>query len=170
MTEEVNSVGKPHDLARAAIESWRGRCIDLFARGEKVIGQTLEAIRAAAKEPTTVKLRHLAGQRSEDISRQLRGLKFPAKQSNKLVEAVTGWRVFEAKRVFFAHATMTVTLDSKGKWFAVFDMTVYRSDQPQRERWVVSECEANEFANFLDASWKQLSAQLGQVRKQPDTA
>ncbi len=44
-------------------------------------------------------------------------------------------------------------------------MTVYLQDQPQFRRWAVSEAEAQEFSCELEAIWKVLSSQMGQVKK-----
>ena len=155
---------KPHEIARIEIETWRGHCLDVFAKGERVVGQTLESLRLSAKGATTIKLRHLAGQRADDLAKHISDSGISAKQAKSVASALASWREFEERRNYLAHAVSTVTLDAKGGWFVLFDMTVYRSDQGAAQRWALGATEAAQFAHQLEASGKHLSAQLGQVR------
>ncbi|HEX9807601.1 MAG TPA: hypothetical protein VGA34_11970, partial [Alteraurantiacibacter sp.] len=66
MTEIPDKASSPHVVARKQINEWRGRCLDLFAQGEKAIAVLLENARVAQID---VKLHHLAGQRTKELAK-----------------------------------------------------------------------------------------------------
>ena len=156
---------KPHDQAKSKIETWRGHCLDLFARGERCIGQAFEAIFKGKSAPPNLKLRHLAGQRLDDLAKYFEANPPNGKLAKSIAQTLDAWQVHNESRTFLAHGCLTVTLDQRGKWFAVFDMTVYRSGLPICQRLALGEAEAGDFATELEVNWKLLSSQLGHVRK-----
>ncbi|KUO56675.1 MAG: hypothetical protein APF78_11230 [Sphingomonadales bacterium BRH_c3] len=162
MSEPYPEGQDPYKNARTEIDSWRGRCLDLYARSEKAVALTLET---AKQHDHPVKLRHLAGQRLDDLLSITDQDNGTAKQKEALARAIDGWRAIESHRVFLAHGTMKELLDRKGKWHAQFDVTTYKSNNPTPDRMMISQTEALELQADLEKGFKSLSAQLGQFRK-----
>src|SRR5207253_8441880 len=100
-------VVKPLDQATAEIAGWRGRCLDLFARGERAIGQALE-VRAAE---AGAKINHLAGQRVAQLEKIAASREATAKQRLAYDTAVAAWKDVDARRAFLAHGIATALLD-----------------------------------------------------------
>ena len=163
--EQVISKSDPYNLARQQIACWRGNCVDFYARGERVIGQSLLAIRAASKLPESIKLPHLAGQRVAIFQAQLVSIGLSEKALNAVGRALTEWFQLDEARTYLAHGVLDVTLDSHAKWFAIFDANVFRANEVKAQRWTISAGEAQQHLENLETAWKNLSAQLGQVRK-----
>ena len=151
---------KPHDLACAEIAAWRGRCLDLFAKGERSVSQALEVLRAC--DPS-IKIKHLASQRLNDLVGVTSALTLTGKQRKSLDSALKAWEAVDARRKLFAHGVATPLLDKQGSWHIRFDFIVF----PQAElvQWTASRAEANEFESDLTTAFKALSTELGQLKK-----
>lgn len=65
-------------LPRAAFEAardaaaWRGRCLDVFARSEAAVAETLLVLTAVDERSSSLKLPHLVGQRYDALSNAIR--------------------------------------------------------------------------------------------------
>lgn len=153
---------KPHDIASAHIESWRGRCLDFFARAERAVGQMLETAMIAGKP---VKLRHLGGQRLVDLAAFAETCGGTAKQVAVLRLSLQNWQTVEARRSFLAHGVATALLDRNSRWFVTLDFTAYRSNAPAPERWTLSGSEAAEFEKRLSEAFAALARELGQLKR-----
>ena len=53
----------PFEAARDAAAAWRGRCLDVFARSELAVTETLLILAAVDERGPPLKLPHLVGQR-----------------------------------------------------------------------------------------------------------
>jgi hypothetical protein len=156
-------IAKPHDMAAGQINSWRGHCLDLFAKAERAIASALEA--ACDKNPSLT-IKHLAGHRLADLARIVTDTGTAnEKRSKALLDALAAWQCVDAKRAFLAHGVSTVLLDRHGAWHVQLDFTRYQSKRRDRERWSLSELEAAQFEDDLEQKFKLLSTQLGQFRK-----
>ncbi|MEO6040698.1 MAG: hypothetical protein ABIP41_02245 [Croceibacterium sp.] len=160
MTEAA--VLTPHIQAAAEIAAWRGRCIDVFAKGERAVGQVLEL--ANAKDGS-IKIRHLAGQRMADVEEIVDKMTATASQQQAARDAIGNWKDAENKRAFIAHGISTPLLDRNGYWYVHLDFVAYRGSRCEARRWSVSGSEAVEFEASLTEAFKGLATQLGQVRK-----
>lgn len=152
----------PFEIAQAEIDGWRGRCIDLFSRGEHAVGRALEQAIACGR---AVKLRHLAGHRLSDLSAFAEASGGTAKQVQALREAIEAWTAIEADRVFLAHGTRTVLIDKHSAWFVLLEFTAYRGNAAEPRRRILTRLEAEQFEALLKERCADLSAQLGQLRK-----
>ena len=161
MSVETFSNLKPHDIARAEIEAWRGECLDHFAQGDAMIGALLELALAKGIE---VQLFQFAGQRTLEAVRLLDlvgGTEAEVKDAGTALEA---WQAAESRGELLAHGTVTEVLDRHGKWHAIIDMVTYRAGKANKGRWAVSQAEAEDFGKQLSGAFTRLKAQLGCVR------
>ena len=152
----------PGDQACAQIAAWRGRCINLFSRGEAAV---IRALEAAIAKGHTITIKHLAGQRTADLEWLTRNETGTVKQRQALSNALAGWAELEARRAYIAHGVVTVRVDKNGLWRARVDFTAYRNGPGEKCRWSFSRTEADDFEMSLERGFRALSAQLGHLRK-----
>ena len=152
-----------HAIARAEIDAWRGRCLDLFAIGEARVGQTLQHAVAAGR---TAKLPHLAGQRLESLIALIEQEKLTKKQRLAIGGSLERWKLVEQNRVCLAHGVVTELLDRSGNWSVQFDWVIYKSKAATPCRATFSKAEALWLESDLKDIGTSLSRQLGQIRTQ----
>ncbi|MGD9664459.1 MAG: hypothetical protein AB7U34_04545 [Novosphingobium sp.] len=159
-----------HDEARAQVGQWRGSCLNLFARVERAVGLALEAAVTAGKAK---KIRHLSGQKLNDLVAIVDTLDQTEKQKKAFQSALVSWKQVESHRAFLAHAVALEAIDRHGSWIAIFDMIVHKGNDALNTRWSVTQAEAEVILSDLTVGFKELSGQLGQVRTRlkvtPDT-
>lgn len=144
--------------AQQEVAAWRGHCLNFFARGEMAIGVTL-------READAPKLRHLAGQRLDDLVRIASQTESTEKQAKAFKQAIECWQKVEGHRHFLAHGVASVSFNEKGEWTALFDVTSFRGNKPNDERLAIRQDEAENFLGKVQQAFQNLSSQLGQFRK-----
>lgn len=157
------SIAKPHDIAAGEINGWRGRCLNLFAKAERAVALTLEI---ANQQNASLTIRHLSGQRLADLAKFAEGIgQMTEKQHKALLFALESWQRVECKRVYLAHGVLTVLLDRQADWHVQLDFTRYLTKSREPQRWNCSRREAEQFEAELEKGFKDMSAQLGHLRK-----
>lgn len=151
-----------HQIARAEIEAWRGKCIDLFARGERAIISALQTAQASGKE---VKISPMAGPRFSEIQSLILKVDATQKQRDAASAAINLWQEVEPKRAFLAHGELTTLLEAQGGWHARFDLTRVKANTPIEEQWVLDRPETTKFNDRLKSGFVSLSCELGSLRK-----
>lgn len=160
--------GQLHDAARAEIEAWRGRCLNVFSRAEKAV---TDSLLKARETDNTTRLEPLAGQRLNALEKLVSEQRSTESQKNALVSALSSWRKHDEKRPYFSHGIMTELIDRTGQWHVRVDFIAVQKGACEPRRMMMSKSEAEEFEAGLHAAFKSLSGQLGQLRKriQPQT-
>jgi hypothetical protein len=100
-----------HESHRDAVEranAWRGRCVNLFARGEAVIGHALVASTAGRPLPMLL---------SQRISRLRKSAAVGANQELALDE----FSALASERNAIVHGTGKVFVERSGRWFLVLE-------------------------------------------------
>ena len=122
----------------------------------------------------TKSIRHLSGQKLEDVIEACSSLKLTPRQRTAFENAMKRWADVSAQRNYLAHGVALETIDRNGEWFAVFDLTTYKSREAIDSRWTVSQAEAADFQSELAGSFTRLSGELGHMKRRflanPDTA
>lgn len=153
---------KPFEIAAGEIEGWRGRCLNIFSRGEHAVAAALQVARA---QDPKVRIQHLAGQRLTELQRVSELGAGTERQKAGLASALASWKECDERRPCLSHGMTTVLLDRNGEWHVQFDMTVWRANQPYPEKLSWSKNEAVAFEARLVDCFKILSSQLGQFKK-----
>ena len=87
---------KPHDIAAAEINCWRGRCLDLFAKAEAAVDL---ALRSAIERGMAASMKHLTGQRlAEIVSLASSEARATDRQKQALIASLENWQALYAKR------------------------------------------------------------------------
>lgn len=160
LAPEAFRLPSPAEPGQAA-ELWRGQCIALFARGERAVWRTLGHAAAAGH---TVKFEHLAGQRMNTLRELADATGGTAKQDRRLKAALDDWQKLEERRRFLAHGVASVWTGARGEWLLTLDLTIARQGRPKDERWALRPKEMEAHRVALQAAFKALTGQLGQLR------
>ncbi len=153
---------RPHDLARVEIETWRGRCLNVFARMEKSVTETLVRLRDGNHH---LSLEPLAGQRFKTLEGMITVYPATTAQHQARQKALDSWRELDVMRPFFSHGILTELIGRTGEWHLQFDFIAIRKGKAEVQRLNWSKAEALAFEERLLAAFKALTNQLGQLRK-----
>lgn len=163
---DANSWDKQWESAWSAINAWRGECMQCFAHSETAVTETLMTLSAVPQRGPAVRLRHLIGQRFEDIA-DATGPEGPfGKEGEKARNAIADYREHEHFRSILCHGVITLSLERSGNWIAIFNLTAIRARECTRSPHVVTQAEAAILLDKLKKKGQKLGSTLGNLRKQ----
>ncbi|MGN6307515.1 MAG: hypothetical protein ACTHNH_22070 [Mesorhizobium sp.] len=148
------------------VNSWRGACMHHFSMVEAAVTETLLALSATMPSQAVVRLRHLIGQRYEDLAAAI-GPEGPFGDAGKhaLSELVRFRENHEAFRTLICHGTVKVTVEHNGRWLLLIRTLSIRSRQPDRAMLALNQSEAETKLAALKRDGTKLASLLGQLRK-----
>lgn len=148
------------------VNSWRGACMHHFSTVETAVTETLLALSAAMPSQAVVRLRHLIGQRFEDLAAAI-GPEGAFEDAGKhaLLELARFRENHEAFRTLICHGTVKVTVDHKGRWLLLIRTLSIGSRQPDRTLQALDQSEAETKLAAIKRDGTKLAASLGQLRK-----
>jgi len=140
------------NVATAALNGWRGRCLAYFASAEAAVSEAL--IGFAEGDPASP-LPHLVGQRYDTLTTIL-----TARGETDAVIALQALRAHDGLRTALSHGVAKVTLDRNGEWLAVFTVIAFRGRRIERVILVIEEKQAARIAQQLGRERQRLIARL----------
>ena len=154
------------DAIFSDVNSWRGACIHHFSVAETAVTETLLTLSAAAQGEIAVRLRHLIGQRFEDLAAAI-GLGGPFEEVglHALAELSQYREKHEAFRALLCHGIFKVTVEHNGQWILLIRSLSIRSRQPDRATLALEQSEAEARLAGLKRDAQKLASILGQLRK-----
>lgn len=154
----------PFDAARDAAAAWRGRCLDVFARSEAAVSETLLVLAAIEGRGASLKLPHLVGQRYDALAHAT-GPDGPfADEGAAAAQAIARFRQLDGFRTQISHGVFTVTLDHQGRWHLVSRVLALRTGRASRDLFVKEQTEAAASLETLERDGSRLRSVLGQLR------
>ncbi|QNP45632.1 hypothetical protein H9L14_14070 [Sphingomonas sediminicola] len=145
-----------HDTARD-VNAWRGEAIQLFARAELSVSETLQMLRAGGEG----RLRRLVGQRFDDLAAALEKL---GKKGAKASNALARFRELEELRPFLCHGVAKTAIDRSGHWIAVLKLVDLRGGVADVLTRVIEERDAETLIQDLGQRTRELTSALQSVR------
>lgn len=155
----------PFEAARDAAAAWRGRCLDVYARSEAAVSETLLVLAADRQRGALVKLLHLAGQRYDVLLKATGPGGAFAQEGKAAADAIGQFQQHDALRIRLAHGVFTVTVDHRGHWHMVARVLAFRTNKEVRDLFVTRQDEAAELLDVLEKDGSRLRSTLGQLRK-----
>jgi hypothetical protein len=148
------------------VNEWRGACIHHYTSVEQAVTETLLDLHAAKPTTGAVRLRHLIGQRLEDLAIAI-GPQGPFADAGKhACQTLTDFRDrHEAFRTLLCHSQLTVSVDIQGRWLVVAESLSIRANRAERATVVIKQAEAAARLVDLKRDGQKLSAHLGSLRK-----
>lgn len=154
----------PFEAARDAAARWRGRCLDVFARSEAAVTETLLVLAAVGERAPALKLPHLVGQRYDALSNAVGAGGAFADEGKAAVMPIAEFRKHDALRTQLSHGVFTVTLDHRGQWHLVARVLAIRAGRAARDLLVVEQAETTAILEALEKDGNRLRSVLGQLR------
>lgn len=158
------------DKLYAEVNAWRGECMHHIAVAERAVTETLLVLDSVKTDGTKFPLRHLIGQRFEDLSAAISG-DGPFVEIGKAAhKAIVDYRHHEAFRALLCHGVAQVTVTRYGAWLLVIRSLSIRTRQPEEITAVFEKSEAERRLVQLKADGQKLVSKLGQLRKKLQAA
>lgn len=155
----------PWSRVAAEVNGWRGACMQAFAQAEAAVTETLLFLSEAPGRGTDVRLRHLVGQRLDDLSRALGPDGGFSTEGATALEALTEFRLYEAFRVHLAHDVARIALERNGNWIVVFRHLSIIGRAAKRRTTAFEQEDALRTLDLLKRATQRLEATLGNLRK-----
>ncbi|WP_341712567.1 hypothetical protein [Erythrobacter sp.] len=150
----------------AEVNAWRGECMHHFSAVEHAVTETLLVLDGAKPDGVTIRLRHLIGQRFEDLSDAI-GLNGPfAEKGRSAAKSLAHYREqHEAFRTQLCHGHLAVSVCPNGHWLLVLRTLSIRGRQADTGLVVIEQTNAVSRLEELRRDGRKLAAVLGQVRQ-----
>jgi hypothetical protein len=167
MQATITTSAEEHPWPRiiSEVNAWRGACLQAFARAEAAVSETLLFLSGVGERGTTVQLRHLVGQRLEDLAQALGTEGAFKTEGNAAPEALENFRKFEGLRVHLAHDVARIAVERNGCWVVVFRHLSVRSRIAQRSTIAFEQDEAVQTLSDLKRKVQQLETALINLRR-----
>lgn len=142
-----------------------------FSMVETAVTETLLALSAMTQGETAIRLRHLIGQRFEDLAVAI-GPGGPFEETGRHAAAeLSKYREkHEAFRTLLCHGMVKVTVEHNGQWVLLIRTLSIRLRQPDRTMVVLEQSEAEVRLAALKRDGQKLASTLGQLRKVVSTS
>ena len=109
---------------------------------------------------SNVRLRHLIGQKYEDLGKAIgEGGPF-AEKGSKAAARLEEFKAFDDLRRHLAHGVATITLERNGDWIVIFRCLALRNRQAERETKVYEQREADQITDRLGIATQKLCDEL----------
>lgn len=169
--ETALSQGQSWDDIFSEVNAWRGACMHHFSTVEMAITETLIALSTVIPGGEKVRLRHLIGQRFEDLAAAL-GPDGPFAEAGKnaFLELSQYRERHEAFRSLLCHGVVKVSIDHSGQWILLVRSLAIRARQAERNTLVFEQPEASAKLAALKRDGQKLASILGQLRKAVNAA
>ena len=154
-----------HDAWAAATDAanaWRGEAIQLFAKAELAVSETLRALGEQPGKGAKVRLRRLVGQRFEDLATALSDL--DSERRARASGSLARFRDLEEVRPYLCHGVAKVALDRRGFWIAILKLVDLRASRVSVHTRSFEEREARVLIEDLSKRTRDLLAALQSVR------
>lgn len=155
------------NCAYTDVNRWRGECLHHCSTAESAVTKTLIALSEACQGGQKVALRHLIGQRFEDLSSAI-GPQGPFAEIGKSAhKALATYREkHEEFRTHLCHGVMEVLLDRSRDWTVIVTNLAITGKRANQTVQLLRQKDAEEKLAALKFDTKRLAATLGQVRSQ----
>lgn len=157
------------DKLYAEVNAWRGECMHQIAVVERAVTETLLALDSAKPEGTKFRLRHLIGQRFEDISAATSAGGPFAEVGKAAHKAIENYRQYEAFRALLCHGVAQVTVTRGGAWLLVIRSLSIRARQGEETMAIFDKADAEKKLAQMKSDGQKLASNLGQLRKRLET-
>ena len=155
------------DWTRVAqdVNSWRGASLQCFASVEAAVTETLLHLSAIPGRGDDVRLRHLVGQRLDDLAQVVGEGGAFATEGRGVAPLLAAFRCHEALRTMIAHGQAKLALERNGRWIAIFRIVSIRAKQAERSELILEERDAAGKLQELKAISQKLCSALGNFRR-----
>jgi hypothetical protein len=153
------------DRLYAVVNAWRGECMHHIAAAEKAVTETLLLLDSVKPEGAKIPLRHLIGQRFEDLSAAT-GPDGPFAEAGKAAhKAMENYRQHEPFRTLLCHGVAQVTVTRNGDWLLMIRSLSIRARQAEETTAIFEKGDAEKKLAQLKSDGQKLASDLGNLRR-----
>lgn len=154
------------DAIFADVNAWRGACMHHFSAVEMAVTETLLTLSATRPDGASVRLRHLIGQRFEDLSAAISPDGSYKEAGKTAFQELAQFRDKHEKfRSLLCHGVVKVALECNGQWVLIMRVLSIRARHAERNSIALEQCEAEAQLVSLKRDGQRLASVLGQLRK-----
>ena len=147
------------------VNAWRGMCLHHMSMVETAVTETLICLSEAQPTNTAMRLRHLIGQRFEDLSIAFAPSGGFELEGKSAAVCLAHYRSeHEAFRTMLCHGSFKVTLERNGAFCIIITNLTFRGGKAVREVQVWSEDDAKQKVKALAIDAQRLIKQLANLR------
>jgi len=143
----------------AAVNHWRGQCLDSFARIEQAIIRCSEAILPHVKSHP-FKIEEAAAKRTQALRDTLAAVWPNVPAATKLSGLLDLWSIREKERNDLVHGKFTVRAGIESDWQLVNELVAVKKGVVLSRRDLVDQRQADAFLNAVQAERKRLEEAL----------
>lgn len=147
------------------VNAFRGACLQHFSSAEAAVTETLLLLRNVPDRGENVRLRHLIGQRFDDLARLVDPGGAFAGEGNAVAKALSELRTIESFRTCLAHGQAKIAVERNGQWIVIFRMVAIRAKQAERSMVVLEQADAEQRMADLKRKSQALCSVLGNFRR-----
>lgn len=144
------------DAASQQVSAWRGSMLQYFGSAEAGVSKTLARVAACGERGLRVRLRHLVGQRFQDLQDALDPDGPFGVEGASAAVALRAFRDLEHVRTILSHGSARIALDRKGRWMVEFRFATFRGRGLERQAHLFEQ----EAAEGLSKEVRRLSNRL----------
>lgn len=154
------------DAVFAEVNAWRGACVHHFSAVEVAVTETLLSLSAIRPGGTAIRLRHLIGQRLEDMTAAV-APDGPFHDAGKAAhgDLMQYREKHETFRNLLCHGLTKISVERNGHWVLVMRVLSIRSGKAERNTLVLDQSDALAKLEALRRDGSRLASALGQLRK-----
>jgi hypothetical protein len=154
------------DAIFAEVNAWRGACVHHFSAVEMAVTETLLSLSEVAPSGASVRLRHLIGQRLQDITAATGpGGSFSEAGKAAQIELLHYREKHETFRNQLCHGFTRISVERNGHWVVVMRAIAINARKPERTTLVLDQGEAMAKLDALKRDGSKLSSVLGNLRR-----
>jgi hypothetical protein len=154
------------DAIFADVNAWRGACVHHFSAVEMAVTETLFALSEVPAGGSAIRLRHLIGQRLEDLTAALApGGPFADAGKAAQRELVQYRERHEDFRNLLCHGFAKVAVERSGRWILVIRALAIRTGKAERSTLVIDHNEAMTRLDSLKRDGSKLGSALRLLRQ-----
>lgn len=143
----------------AAVNNWRGQCLDNFARVEHAILRCCERL-LAVDQPCAFKLEESARKRTRTLWRSLLETWPKQPESSRLASLLDQWSIREKERNELVHGRFTIRAGCDSAWLLINDTSCVKKGMVIAGRAMLDSRQADAFLKQVIAERKQLEDAL----------
>lgn len=146
----------------AAVNNWRGQCLDNFARAEQAIVRASERLAPIALE-APFKLEEAASNRTRTLRDGLKGNWPKVPRAIRLATLLDQWSIREKQRNDLVHGCFTVKPGIESAWLLLNELVSVKKGVVMIRRDIRDVHEADAFLRAVVAERKQLETALEEI-------
>lgn len=152
------------DLATCSVNAWRGTVLHHFAVTECAVTETLARLAGCGDRGARVRLRHLIGQRFQDLQDAIDADGPFAVEGGAVLETLKTFRAHEYLRTVLGRGSTRIALDRGDRWIVEMKVSTFRGRMLERTSHFFEQEAAEALLLEIRQAARRLSSKLATLR------